>query len=122
MSFLISKQSLETVVKSLGECSKNYFTIAIIGAQSTGKSTLLNHLFKTNFKVLKGGEDGKRGERTTRGVIAARDYAQLLLVMDVEGNDSYESHVEGDEVRQSLFRTTKKWYQVLLWLAPMSFL
>ncbi len=89
---------MQTVLKTLGDCSKNYFTIAIIGAQSTGKSTLLNHLFRTNFKVLKGGEDGKRGERTTRGVIAARDYAELLLVMDVEGNDSYESHVEGDEV------------------------
>jgi hypothetical protein len=48
--------------KTLGNCSKNYFTIAIIGGQSTDKSTLLNHLFKTNFKVLEDGEDDKLGE------------------------------------------------------------
>lgn len=68
--------------------------MAIIGAQNTGKSTLLNNLFKTSFAVLK----GEAGHRTTRGVILGRDHTERLLIMDVEGNDSYETHVEGDEV------------------------
>jgi GTPase Era involved in 16S rRNA processing len=64
---------------------KDYFSIAIIGAQNTGKSTLLNHLFGTSFAVLK----GEAGNRTTRGILLSRDKASQLLIMDVEGNDSY---------------------------------
>jgi hypothetical protein len=36
-------------------------------------------------------------------------------VMDVEGNDSYETHVEGDEVCHLPCRTTKKWSQASPW-------
>ena len=95
----------------MGNCGKDYFTIAIIGAQNTGKSTLLNHLFRTNFSVLK----GEAGHRTTRGVVIARDSLSSLIVMDVEGNDSYESHAEGDEVTQQKCRIMSEWYPVLLW-------
>ena len=31
---------------------KDYSIISIIGSQSSGKSTLLNKLFETNFEVL----------------------------------------------------------------------
>jgi GTP-binding protein EngB required for normal cell division len=89
---LCSKQALDEVIPTFGSCDKDYFSVAIIGAQNTGKSTLLNHLFKTSFAVLK----GEAGRRTTRGVILGRDHADRLLIMDVEGNDSYETHVEGD--------------------------
>lgn len=41
---------------------------------------------------------GLAGSRTTRGIVLSRDYATNIVVMDVEGNDSYESHSEGDEV------------------------
>lgn len=78
----------------MNNCHKDYFTVAIIGSQNTGKSTLLNELFHTNFKVLQ----GLAGSRTTRGIVLGRDYATNIVVMDVEGNDSYESHAEGDEV------------------------
>jgi protein SEY1 len=77
------------VIASLGDCNKDYFTVAIIGAQNTGKSTLLNELFHTHFKVLQ----GEAGHRTTRGVILGKDYKESLIIMDVEGNDSYETHV-----------------------------
>jgi GTPase Era involved in 16S rRNA processing len=73
----------------MGDCSKDYSTVAIIGAQNTGKSTLLNNLFHTHFKVLK----GEAGRRTTRGVILGKDFKEKLIIMDVEGNDSYESHL-----------------------------
>ena len=45
---------LADTVGSLGDCGKDYFTVAIIGAQNTGKSTLMNHLFGTDFAVLRG--------------------------------------------------------------------
>ena len=48
-----------------------------------------------------------------------RDYATNIVVMDVEGNDSYESHAEGDEVLLVICRTMKKWFQVLLWFQPI---
>ena len=83
---------MKTVLEPFKDCDKDYFTVAIIGSQNTGKSTLLNHLFKTNFKVL----EGLAGSRTTRGIILGRDYAKNLVLMDVEGNDSYENHIVGD--------------------------
>lgn len=42
-------------------------------------------MFKTNFKTL----EGTAGTRTTRGVVLGRDYEEKLIVMDVEGNDSW---------------------------------
>lgn len=55
---------------------------------------MLNNLFGTDFKVL----HGEAGHRTTRGVVLGRDKDSSLIIMDVEGNDSYESHIEGDDV------------------------
>ncbi len=53
--------------------------MAIIGSQNTGKSTLLNELFHTNFKVL----EGLAGTRTTRGVILGREeFPAVNFVMD----------------------------------------
>ena len=49
---------------------KDYLTVAIIGAQNSGKSTLLNYLFKTKFQVL----TESAGTRTTRGVVLGRDF------------------------------------------------
>ena len=79
-----------------------YHTIAVMGAQSSGKSTLLNALFGTGFRVM----DATQGRsQTTRGVwlaeVTARDQAKdkastpapgggTILVFDVEGTDSLE--------------------------------
>ncbi|EPS65304.1 hypothetical protein M569_09474, partial [Genlisea aurea] len=45
---------LETFIKEvkLAECGLSYAVVAIMGPQSSGKSTLLNHLFGTNFKEM----------------------------------------------------------------------
>ena len=66
---------------------KNYNTIAIIGAQSTGKSTLLNKLFDTNFAVMT--STVGRGQ-TTKGVWAATHVATKVFILDCEGTDSKE--------------------------------
>jgi len=36
----------------LGECGLSYAVVSIMGPQSSGKSTLLNHLFGTNFREM----------------------------------------------------------------------
>ena len=42
----------------------NYLIISVIGSQSSGKSTLLNHLFGTNFQLMNSKE---RRKQTTQG-------------------------------------------------------
>ena len=41
--------------------------VSVFGSQSTGKSTLLNHLFNTNFGVM----DGAARQKTTKGICLA---------------------------------------------------
>lgn len=71
----------------LQRVGKNYFTLGIIGAQSSGKSTLLNHCFGTDFAVL---DSTKFRKQTTKGIWVARDPHSNLLVLDIEGSDSRE--------------------------------
>lgn len=61
--------------------------MAIIGAQSSGKSTLLNKLFDTNFAVMS--TTVGRGQ-TTKGVWMASHQEAKVLILDCEGTDSKE--------------------------------
>eukprot|EP00871_Galdieria_phlegrea_P003667 jgi/Galph1/4300/GphlegSOOS_G2965.1 len=77
--------------------TRNYAVISVIGCQSSGKSTLLNNLFQTNFPVLDTKKNGR--QRTTLGTTKSvcefateeggRDNKKLML-LDVEGVDSRE--------------------------------
>ncbi|XP_076958102.1 protein ROOT HAIR DEFECTIVE 3-like [Bidens hawaiensis] len=73
----------------LKECGLSYAVVAIMGPQSSGKSTLLNHLFHTNFKEM----DAYRGRsQTTKGIWIARcpGIEPCTIVMDLEGTDGRE--------------------------------
>lgn len=73
----------------LGECGLSYAVVSIMGPQSSGKSTLLNHLFRTNFKEM----DAFRGRsQTTKGIWMARcaGIEPCTIVMDLEGTDGRE--------------------------------
>lgn len=65
---------------------KNYYTVGIIGGQSSGKSTLLNSLFGTNFMVM----DPKKRCQTTKGIWCNHTGSENFLVMDIEGADSVD--------------------------------
>ncbi|KAJ6386682.1 hypothetical protein OIU78_016584 [Salix suchowensis] len=68
-------------------CGRSYAIVAIIGPQSSGKSTLMNHVFGTNFKML----DAYKGRgQTTKGIWIARcnDIKPFTVAMDFEGTDS----------------------------------
>ncbi|WMV22437.1 hypothetical protein MTR67_015822 [Solanum verrucosum] len=73
----------------LAECGLSYAVVSIMGPQSSGKSTLLNHLFHTNFREM----DAYRGRsQTTKGIWMARcaGIEPCTLVMDLEGTDGRE--------------------------------
>nr|POE53319.1 protein sey1 [Quercus suber] len=86
----------------------NYHLISVFGSQSTGKSTLLNYLFGTQFGVMS--EQERR--QTTKGIwmsknkkegdqSGAKTMAENILVMDVEGTDGRERGEDQDFERKS---------------------
>ncbi|KJP89838.1 hypothetical protein AK88_00549 [Plasmodium fragile] len=92
------------ISNKLANLGFNYNVIAILGSQSSGKSTLLNNLFKTSFDVM----NTKLGHsQTTQGLWLSFDTFEdssvspskkgsstspvnPTLILDVEGNDSKE--------------------------------
>ncbi|XP_010262124.1 PREDICTED: protein ROOT HAIR DEFECTIVE 3-like [Nelumbo nucifera] len=88
-TFNISGLDNFTKEVNLRECGLSYAVVSIMGPQSSGKSTLLNNLFGTNFREM----DAFRGRsQTTKGIWLARcaDIEPCTLVMDLEGTDGRE--------------------------------
>ncbi|KAL7799696.1 root hair defective 3 GTP-binding protein [Trichoderma ceciliae] len=90
----------------VAEAGFNYHLISVFGSQSTGKSTLLNHLFGTTFSVMS--ETERR--QTTKGIWLSKNkretssgvkMADNILVMDVEGTDGRERGEDQDFERKS---------------------
>ncbi|KAL9999391.1 putative P-loop containing nucleoside triphosphate hydrolase [Helianthus debilis subsp. tardiflorus] len=86
-----NRDGLDNFIKQvkLGECGLSYAVVAIMGPQSSGKSTLLNHLFYTNFREM----DAYRGRsQTTKGIWIAKcpGIEPCTIVMDLEGTDGRE--------------------------------
>jgi hypothetical protein len=92
----------------IAEAGFNYHLISVFGSQSTGKSTLLNHLFGTEFSVMS--ETERR--QTTKGIWMSKNkkesadggtakMADNILVMDVEGTDGRERGEDQDFERKS---------------------
>ncbi|KAI8823432.1 RHD3/Sey1 [Fimicolochytrium jonesii] len=75
----------------------DYNVVAVFGSQSTGKSTLLNRLFGTNFDVM----NEVSRQQTTKGIWVSKADATNLLVMDVEGTDGRERGEDQDFERKS---------------------
>ena len=69
------------------ESGKVYQTIGIIGCQSSGKSTLLNHVFNTKFEIM---SDDIGRAQTTKGIWIALNKEYNTIIFDVEGTDSKE--------------------------------
>lgn len=101
----------------------DYRIISVFGSQSTGKSTLLNHLFNTNFDVM----DEVNRQQTTKGIwlahspgvthLAKTSAPDNVLVMDVEGTDGRERGEDQDfERKAALFAmSTSEVLIVNLW-------
>ncbi|XVF83659.1 hypothetical protein PTKIN_Ptkin16aG0509000 [Pterospermum kingtungense] len=73
----------------LSKCGLSYGVVAIMGPQSSGKSTLLNHLFRTNFREM----DALQGRnQTTQGIWMEKceGLEPFIVAMDLEGGDGSE--------------------------------
>lgn len=86
--------------EGMSKAGTNYRNIAIIGCQSSGKSTLLNILFDTTFEELNQKTRGMA--QTTKGVWSACNSNKDVLIFDIEGTDSRE---RGDD-RMTFEQTT----------------
>ena len=82
----------------LDKKGKDYHLVAIIGVQSSGKSTLLNLLFGTNFKVM---NDEDEQQQTTLGIWVNTDKHGKFVVLDIEGTDSDERGEQSHNVEKS---------------------
>merc|ERR1719453_40789 len=72
-----------------GQASESVQIVSIVGGQSSGKSTLCNKLFGTDFALMNSQDVP---HMTTTGVWAARSPAnEDLLVIDTQGTDSVEA-------------------------------
>ena len=85
------------VDREIAKCqlkTDSYTVISVLGAQHTGKSTILNEVFGTHFAVA------QQQGRTTVGINACALKDRDLLLLDVEGSDSRErknSHVRASK-------------------------
>ncbi|KAL5523821.1 SEY1 [Sanghuangporus baumii] len=82
---------------SLRETGFDYNIVSVFGSQSTGKSTLLNRLFGTNFDVM----DETKRQQTTKGIWMCRGKGMNVMVMDVEGTDGRERGEDQDFERKA---------------------
>src|ERR1700722_3663252 len=88
---------------SVAQSGFNYHLISVFGSQSTGKSTLLNALFNTDFSVMSEAER----RQTTKGIWLSKNKSQAtkmadnILVMDVEGTDGRERGEDQDFERKA---------------------
>lgn len=92
----------------INEIGDNFHIISVFGSQSTGKSTLLNALFNTNFDVM----NELNRQQTTKGIWLAcspsinsncnkKDDGNQVFVMDVEGTDGRERGEDQDFERKA---------------------
>lgn len=65
----------------------SYHITSIIGPQSSGKSTIMNHIFGTRFETM---NETTGRQQTTKGIHAACCEKNPILLLDVEGCDSRE--------------------------------
>lgn len=96
------------IKKLIQDCCSNdsssapYNVVSIIGAQSSGKSTLMNTMFKTKFQTLDQQTEGRRA--TTEGIWVAVCKNPNVVVLDIEGADGQEHQDDaGFENQAALF-------------------
>ncbi|MCI01782.1 ROOT HAIR defective 3 GTP-binding family protein, partial [Trifolium medium] len=74
---------------NMASCDLSYAVVAILGPQSSGKSTLMNNLFHTDFTEM----DALRARsQTTKGIWIAKctGIKPCTIAMDLEGTDGRE--------------------------------
>ncbi|KAJ6748224.1 PROTEIN SEY1 [Salix purpurea] len=93
---VLNREGLENFSRTtnLSQRGVSYAVVAIMGPQSGGKSTLLNKLFQTDFRMMDA-DDGRT--QTTQGIWIAKAIGikPFTICIDVEGSDSRERGQDG---------------------------
>jgi len=86
------------IENQLNAWEKQYHTVAVMGCQSSGKSTILNYLFDTAFPIM----NNKVSRcQTTKGVYISFHPDIKIFILDLEGTDSKERGDMGKKFEQS---------------------
>eukprot|EP00761_Pharyngomonas_kirbyi_P007083 gb/GECH01007092.1/.p1 GENE.gb/GECH01007092.1/~~gb/GECH01007092.1/.p1 ORF type:complete len:908 (+),score=244.09 gb/GECH01007092.1/:1-2724(+) len=88
------------VKENLEDKGNDYLTLAIFGGQSSGKSTLLNMLFSTDFPTMNA-SIGRT--QTTKGIMLSKAKASDLVILDMEGTDSIQREKSESELTFETF-------------------
>ncbi|KAG5223388.1 protein ROOT HAIR DEFECTIVE [Salix suchowensis] len=93
---VLNREGLENFSRTtnLSQRGVSYAVVAIMGPQSGGKSTLLNKLFQTDFRMMDA-DDGRN--QTTQGIWIAKAIGiePFTIAIDVEGSDGRERGQDG---------------------------
>ncbi|KAJ6417925.1 hypothetical protein OIU84_001332 [Salix udensis] len=93
---VLNREGLENFSRTtnLSQRGVSYAVVAIMGPQSGGKSTLLNKLFQTDFRMMDA-DDGRK--QTTQGIWIAKAIGiePFTIAIDVEGSDGRERGQDG---------------------------
>lgn len=81
------RKEIKNYMQNYSSLGTDYIILGIIGGQSSGKSTLLNHLFSTNFQVM---DVKNKRKQTTKGIWMDISQEHKIAVLDIEGADSRE--------------------------------
>ena len=81
------RKEIKNYMSKYASLGTDYIMLGIIGGQSSGKSTLLNHLFMTNFQVM---DVKNKRKQTTKGIWMDISEEYRMAVLDIEGADSRE--------------------------------
>ncbi|WJX23181.1 hypothetical protein P8452_12411 [Trifolium repens] len=86
-----NKTGLDNFIKTSNMSSRglSYAVVSIMGPQSSGKSTLMNHLFHTDFREMNA---LRARSQTTKGIWIAKcnGIESCTIAMDLEGTDGRE--------------------------------
>ncbi|KAL3233204.1 Protein SEY1 [Nakaseomyces bracarensis] len=106
-----NKESLEYFKRCIDgrDVGFNYHVISVFGSQSSGKSTLLNHLFNTKFDTM---DAQVKRQQTTKGIWLAhtrevnnnagtQETGSDYFILDVEGSDGAERGEDQDFERKA---------------------
>lgn len=84
--------------------SKDYVTLSIIGAQGTGKSTILNAIFGTSFKAKNKSHNGRTTIGADIGILEeSKDKYFILIDSEGIGCEARQEECKNQKIEHSIF-------------------
>ena len=95
----IDMTMMDIFKQRVNDFKTDYLVCGVIGTQSTGKSTMLNHIFNCEFDMLNSKEGRKQ---TTKGIWGSFIDEAKMLVLDIEGSDSMKRSISDQNAENKI--------------------